>query len=297
MFDKTKQMKRLFTKVPSSIWIFVLIVILFVANNVIGTGRSIDNSNHWLYRTLTQEEMRNVNDSMPAYLYKKFEDSIRNKVSLENADMISPGEGWGGYSLGTSTEKRDGEEQYFLYFSGYKLIDHFTYFFKKDGKIFMTYTDSTGIIKTKPSQIKYINDRETNTGEIFIPTSHATIRWLNFFHLLQLFILIVVGLGIFINIPFRVLYNIAKGNAFNDENIGGLHLMAWVLILLGILPGLTSFISYLIIRTQIPDQVQYRFFRSVMYGWGFVVSGLAILLLAKAFQKGFELQEAQELTI
>jgi hypothetical protein len=293
---KIAKMKRLFRKVSSSIWIFVLIAVLLVANNIIGTGRSIDDSNHWLYRTLTEEAMRNINDSIPAYKYKTIEDSVRNEIAQENSSMISSGSGWGAYSLGTSTDTYEGKEENFLYFSGYKLKDHFTYFFKNDGKIYMTY-DSNDVIKTKPSQIKYINDRETDSGEVFIPTSYATIKWLNAFHWIRLFIIILVGFGILINTPFRVLYNIAKGNAFNDENIGRLNIMAWVLIVFGILPGLTSLISYFIIRAQIPNQIQYRFFHSIMYGWGFIVAGLITLLLAKAFQKGYELQEEQELTV
>lgn len=289
-------MKRLFTKIPSSIWIFVLMVVLIVVNNITGTSRSIDLSNHWLYRTLTKNQMRNVNDSIPAYEYKRIEDSVRNKIALENSSMISSGSGWGAYSLGTSTYAYEGKEENFLYFSGYKLKDHFTYFFRKDGKIYMEY-DSNNLIKTKLSKIKYINDRETDTGDVFIPVSHTTIKWLNVFHWIRLFIIIIVGFGIVINTPFRVLYNIAKGNAFNDENIGSLHVMAWVLIVFGILPGLTSFVSYLIIRAQISNQIQYRFFHSIMYGWGFIVAGLITLLLAKVFQRGYDLQEEQELTV
>jgi hypothetical protein len=240
--------------------------------------------------------MRNINDSIPAYEYKRIEDSVRNKIVLENSSMISSGAGWAGYSLGTSTNTDAEKEENYLYFSGYKIKNPFTYFFKKDGKMYMTY-DSNGIITTKPSQIKYINDRETDTGEVFMPTTHATIKWLNMFHWPLLFILIIIVFGIFVNTPLRVLYNIAKGKAFNDENIGSLHVMAWLLIVFGVLPGLISLVSYLIIREQIPDQIQYRFFHSIMHGWEFIVAGLITLLLAKAFKKGYELQEEQELTV
>jgi hypothetical protein len=277
--------------------IFILIVVLIIVNCItFGSSRSFDNSNHWLYRELTENAMRNINDSIPAYEYKRIEDSVRNKIVLENSSMISSGAGWAGYSLGTSTNTDAEKEENYLYFSGYKIKNPFTYFFKKDGKMYMTY-DSNGIITTKPSQIKYINDRETDTGEVFMPTTHATIKWLNMFHWPLLFILIIIVFGIFVNTPLRVLYNIAKGKAFNDENIGSLHVMAWLLIVFGVLPGLISLVSYLIIREQIPDQIQYRFFHSIMHGWEFIVAGLITLLLAKAFKKGYELQEEQELTV
>lgn len=287
-------MKRFFRKINSGLLVFVLIILLLILN-LKGGGKTYNMMDHPLIINLTDRAMDTISDTLPAYRYNRIRDSLKMKFASENIDMISTGQGWSGDYFGSSSYY--GLNEHFLNFPGYE-TGQLNYHFKKDGKIYFHYLDESDNIRIEESKIKFIRDEnEKEKGRVLIPVAAGVTKAMNILYPAFLIIMIALAYYILLVTPIRILYSLAKGHAFTDENIGGLHAIAWLLIIAGILPGLFNIISHFFIRSQIPDEIHYSYFNVLMYGWKLTVIGLCILLLAKAFLRGAQLQKEQELTV
>jgi hypothetical protein len=107
----------------------------------------------------------------------------------------------------------------------------------------------------------------------------------------------IAALYILIYLPLRFLYLVSKGETFTDEAIGSLHMISWFLLLSGFLYGFNRVVLHLIFMNRVPEPVTFSYYDTLMSGWKFIMAGLIILLLAKAFLKGSQLQKEQELTV
>ncbi len=289
-------MKSLFSKLNGSMLIFGFMVLLILVNcsDHVSVHNPMDPP---LLKRLTERAMEKVSDSMPAYRYNRIRDSLKIKIANENTDMTQVGYAMGFFTIGTSIITYNGNKEYFLNFSGYE-SEVLNYNFRENGKVYFHYLDESNDIKQKEATIRFVRDpKELEKGQVLIPASRGLINTLNFLYPIVLLILVAIFYYILFVTPIRILYNIAKGRVFTDENIGGLHVIAWVLILFGLLPGLISIISHLIIRSQIPEQIQYSYFNMLLLGRMIIATGLGILLLAKAFLRGAQLQKEHELTV
>lgn len=287
---------RRFRQFPATLVIFILIVLLLVANSVDVGPRHFYYVEHPLVRLLTERSMDSGLDSLPVYRYKRVRDSIRNGIQEENMSLILGGSGWQTLSFGTSSYEEKDSTQYFLTFRNYWTDNGPTAFYRKGGRSYMEYTDDSGFIKTKESEVLFTS-RDGSDGKLMIPTSKSTIRLFTILQMAFVILTLVAAFYLLLVTPLRILFNIAKGKVFTDENIGGLHAVSWTLMVLGLVPGLVGVLSHLLIRSQIPPGVSFRFWDTIMAGSPMFVAGLCTLLLAKAFLKGSQLQNEQELTV
>jgi hypothetical protein len=289
-------MRRL-TRFPSTFAIFILIVLLLVTNSIDSGNRSSYSAEHPMVSLLTDRAMGPEYDSLSAFRYKKIRDSIKQQIQSENMNLTGHGSGWTVYSFGTSSYGKEGKEDHYLKFSGYWSEIGPTAFYHEGGKTYMEYVDDSSFLKRKETTTVYISEKDGSDGKVLIPVSASTMKVLNIFHIVFLAVLLIAGFYILLATPLRILFNIAKGNVFSDENIGGLHAMAWMLIVIGILPGLVSVISYWVLHPRIPETVGFNYWESLTRGASLIIAGLCFLLLGKAFLKGSQLQEEQKLTI
>lgn len=276
--------------------IFVLLLILILMG-IIRPGRTTTSNEFqdridYILRTTEPP----LNDSLPYYAYKKSYDSLKRIVS-ENNLANSDGSGFGFWGIGTSKHEQS-KPEYRLYVNYYK-IPQGSVFYTRNGKNYLLYSDwnkkvHDSLIETP---LRMIERKQENSWTVYYPLSRTALITINVLIIIFMVLLVVLTLYVFLSIPLKVLYNIAKGNAFNDENIGSLHFLAYVLIAFGLLMGLLPILVHLYFMNRLPSVINFSFYDAFMSGWAAIVSGLIVLLLAKAFQRGYQLQQDQELTV
>jgi hypothetical protein len=290
----------------SSIFILNLIGLIFLAKVIHPTS----NTHYWynepdLVETLTNKVR--IDDSLPHYQYRKIHDSIAQKIRWENIDNSYPGDGWSFLNISATKLTRNNNVRYYFNIPGYYKVDR-SDFYTLGGKNYLNYTewkteatDSTvgyGEIVTKETSMRFIRpnlqEQEYIIGVPLTKSAHSTWRVIIIIFSITLAIVAFYSL---ILIPFKLLKLIARGEAFNDETIGSLYTIGGFLISIGLILSLTRLGGHLFLSTAIPSVFTYYVYDDFMLNWLFYVIGLIVLLFAKAFQKGYQLQEEQELTV
>ena len=285
-------MKRWFPYLKASSWIFLLLILLVVANSFGSRNKPYTPpTTHPLVESLLRTEMQKVSDSIPAAAYNRIRDSLRLKIHNDNWELMFSGGGWRFLTLGTIPY---GNGDNFLMLRGYRL-DDMSLFYKQDGQVRIQYVNDSGIVTSRETNVRFI--QEPDKDLLLVPLSDAGSGFFDILMPVLVLLLVAIAYYFLLVTPLRILYNISKGNVFSDENIGGLHTIAWVLIALGIVPGVISIILHLVFRSVIPAEIHFSYYRALMYDWQQVAAGLVVLLFAKAFLKGAILQKEQELTV
>jgi hypothetical protein len=273
-----------------------------------------------------------INDSLPHYKYRKLKDSlehIKETNKYKNAFLPS-GFGDGHYGL-YETEKHDSAyyspttsvftEQkkigtdYYLMLGDYTL-NHEKIFFRENGKNYIKYpvwdkitkSEKGATHKTGHYEIKEINvvvaelTKKDNfvaneKRSVYVPISektHDTLNWV--FRVFQ-FLGGIWLLYTIIFLPIKFLERIANGDAFNKKNIRSLHFISYTLIGAYFLNIIIPIVLYSCLRKSVPAEFE--------FSWGGLflddikVLGLSIIILiiARTFAKGYNLQQEQSLTI
>ena len=171
----------------------------------------------------------------------------------------------------------------------------------KDGKYMLKYvvkdTAYASVFKGhtayKPIGVVY---RYSNKS-IGIPISYSTFRLLNILFTLIFVFFIFSFLYFPIYLPLRCLYNIAKGNPFKASNVRDMYLIASFFIFFFVLQLIVVWLIALVNKQIIPDNF-YLDIKYILNTAGYaVLIGIIVLLIAKAFKRGHDLQKEQELTI
>jgi hypothetical protein len=152
------------------------------------------------------------------------------------------------------------------------------------------YDDVT--LKIKPLPFRY----ETKEQRILIPTSaaiHTTVLILSFVYLLICFVAWMQIIRGFI----KLCVDIARGNFFIPENKNRLNVIAYGIIILNLLPMLFPYVLRLLFTRYITDDIVMVHKPFLEMGWQWLLLGVFFWLLAKAFHKGMQLQEEQDLTV
>lgn len=251
---------------------------------------------------LVEKESLLLNDSLPHYQYKKQQDSIRRRLSEENFRVGSSMK-----VLDVGIEKSQIEKnelRYCVTVGGYFAKDYLA-FYSLHGKNYLEYDSA---VKTGDPQVQSIETKkiETKLGieqldreewQIHYPVSKTTYTiWQAVIILLNCF---AIGLLLF-GITFlfiRLLFLIAKGKAFSDEVLRLFYTGAGIFFLAGFIKSGLLIGLHLYYKTQMPYPVTFYFYDDIMSGVKFIIIGLITLLFAKAFQRGRELQQEQDLTV
>ena len=294
--------KRIFT---SRIIIFLVLITLLLLKFFYPTSSRISwNKKDAQSRLeeLVDKESVSINDSLPHYQFKRKQDSILAEVS---ADNFPAGSGMKIFNLGIyDLITKKGERKYYLIVGGYFAKNFFSFYSLHETN-FIEYeiptktndaevqSIETRTIKTN-LKLEQLNEREWQIGYPVSRIGYNIGRVVIVVLMIIFFALFFFGI---IGMPLKLLFLIAKGKAFSGEAIERFHTIAAILLISGIFLAIIMLALHLFYKAQMPYPVSFYFFDDIMSGWGLVVWGLIVLLFAKAFQHGYELQQEQELTV
>ncbi|HEV8272261.1 MAG TPA: DUF2975 domain-containing protein [Chitinophagaceae bacterium] len=269
---------------------------------------SITKNRNPLYYNLNKEdpELKRMSDSLDI-VGKKFinvtdKDSI-SKIKEELGNIT-----WRiNVRSNELTRERQKKEQklYYLGLEGYQL--HYdSEFFVQNGNYYITVVkwdtvikrkyDSTkvGHYERKEIAVRYSKDDE----RILVPISKKKYDFFKTALAAFIFISIFFLIYIFIGLPIQILIDISKGKAFTKENIRRFKLMAYVLFVCTFLKVFSPYILNLFYRKIIPKEFQLEPVISATINniYLFLIA-LVLFFVGKAFQKGYNLQQEQDLTI
>lgn len=247
-----------------------------------------------------------IDDSLPYYRYKQIEDSIKQVRQTRGLVDDYPAEGFSSSGIGIYTfrETPGGPKtSYFIGLHDYKLKDESSKFYTRNGTFHLLYPvwdtilpggSKKGHYASKQIAVRYSASRNT----LYIPVS-KNMSW--FYR----FILYVAGFGgiafcfyVLIGLPLKVIINIARGRAFIPQNYKTFKLMSITLFTLCLLKVFFPYIFRLIYSGMIPaDFESYSVLGRMAGDWFAYLLVVMLFLIGKAFQRGYQLQQDQNLTI
>jgi len=207
-----------------------------------------------------------------------------------------------------SQEKQKQEEaEQFYYFGldGYSL-DYYTKFFLQNGTFNLAYVKWDSVIKRKydSTQVGHYERKQipvrysTEDKRVLIPVSKNQHRFISVALNILSFSWLFFFVYFFIGLPIQILINISKGDAFNKKNIKRFKIMVYVLFAYALISTLAPYILKFFFRKMIPSDFQLQTFLHGFFNnlYLFLIA-IVIFVIAKAFQKGYRLQQEQDLTI
>lgn len=248
-----------------------------------------------------QEKLTHV-DSLPHYLYKEIADSLKHLTDAEKGkntlipSFFPSSIGFFGF-LQTSRTWYDWYTEhksylvfdYYIWLTDYSL-DEGLEFYYKDGKNYLRQPNGS----SKEIKVAYLADFHKS---VLVPVSK------DFFTGGRIIIFILMGviglalLYIFIALPFNVLLNISRGKVFTLINLRDLHLIAFTALGFFLTQMIMPYIISLFFLKKIPAELTISFSTLLGSNLEMGLFGIVTLAIARAFAKGYKLQQDQDLTI
>lgn len=133
--------------------------------------------------------------------------------------------------------------------------------------------------------------------EFFVPVSRSGYQWLQALQFILLIGVCLIGIRLLIRIPFRVLYNIARGKPFAERNVRDLSLIGKGIIIIVLAMLVLPLLVRMILASSVPPDVYYPFWNLLYDSRWWLFAGLALLLIARAFRQGYDLQKENTSTV
>jgi hypothetical protein len=196
-------------------------------------------------------------------------------------------------------------EQYFLALSGYTLapisrfmVKNERYYIKyvvwQQGKNFENRQSNNGHYEIKEIKTRFSSPDKT----VLIPISKVKYKVIYFTLQILGFLFFLFAIQVFLIMPVKIGLNISKGKAFIPANIKMLRLIAAAFAIAYLFGFLIVYAPRFIYRDVIPpDFIPESFLSAFVNNLYYLFIAIAIWLLAKAFEKGYNLQQEQSLTI
>jgi len=206
---------------------------------------------------------------------------------------------------GISEGQSDYRRKHFISFTGFALRDNATFLIDQNNYIIenfvpekKTENGSIGHMESKKVRVRLSTENVPTKGlTLLIPVSQKAFIWIEIFMYALMAVAFIVGIWIFIKLPVEILLNIANGKSFNKKNIKNLAIIGWTIIGFAFCSILIPKLIQVLFPSLIPKEIYYPMWLVLFdYKWSFI-GGAAILLLAKAFKKGYNLQQEQDLTV
>lgn len=209
----------------------------------------------------------------------------------------------------------DRKKEYYIVLKGFRLNDH-RYFFRDRGTDFVF--NSAG---KKPSWAKTDTavDRlrfHDKIDKLFLANSYrvpfrydywneiilipVSKKAYNTFDVINIITGIIVGIYIlvlFINVPYRIIRNIALGRAFDVRTIRLVDFLAYNFLLFPFIVFFYRCLTFLIARNYITSDLKFTAWKELFGSGAILYIGLILFALGVALKKGFKLQREQDLTI
>jgi hypothetical protein len=247
-----------------------------------------------------------INDSLPHYEYRQIEDSIQlleacrqsqRGVIVNSASVMAAG--FAHIHQNDICFSGAETDTYFQMLSGYYLL-HDAEFYTRDGKSFLKYVvwDNNdrelrkGHYEIKEIGVRFKSDENgkeitvTRKGSVLIPVSKKSYGVIKVVTYTVMVLFGICGLCLFVLLPLRVLYSIARGVIFTVRTVRDLFIVGWGLIAFALLPAIFSFIIYKAYDSKIPDEIYLSLPLVFLQYKGLLLAGLIILMVARAFEKG-----------
>jgi Protein of unknown function (DUF2975) len=196
------------------------------------------------------------------------------------------------------------KEKYFLTFKNFTLKQNSS-FYINNGKYYIENfvvekdngSSQTGHTATKEINVRLGVEHLNNKTFLLLPITKKQNTGLKILFYLLLPLSIFFGFRIFIYMPFRLLMNIAAGEPFVPQNIKYLKIIGWTTIGITLFVVIFPLLIKIILNNTIPKEISYPFWAILLnYKWQLFI-GMAILIVAKAFETGHKLQQEQDLTV
>jgi hypothetical protein len=312
-------LKKLPTRFSSIFTNIAFVLVVFFSMSDFNCSHDIDYSGGIL--NTSPETTFRPDETLPYYKYKAIEDSINDQHVRNRSRLRDQGSSNMIGSVGITTitecdtcrsgnhftESQQGKHKYYFILQGYKVKTP-AYFSIENGENYLEYpvrsTDPQEpgwVFDYKKINIRYAHDPDDESSEargmILIPISGRTHSFLRVVFGILSVIMVIVLFVVFATMGLRTLYNITTGEVFNRQNIRGLTIIGWLLLGVALLPPILAVLFKWIFSRIIPPPFYYPFWESIQNNKPALLAGIIILLLAKAFKKGYRLQNEQDLTI
>lgn len=307
---------------PITLAIIIASIIMYLAYRMLTKPENYEVET---YNTIINDVTKDIddftiNDSLPYYEYARLKDSldkIKNKEKNISASTGTSAEcvGFIGTRMiddnfnttGSSTEDTIANK-YYLSLQGYTFKnseESFTTtqenFFVKNGKYYIRdFVKDSSIKKViyghhveKEIPIRYSFSEKM----ILIPLSITTYKWVNVLITIFGFGLIAFGIFISLALPAKILLRISTGDVFTEKNLAALKLMSYGLLVITLLAILLPFCFHLYFKSMIPQNFTISFWETLKSYFLNIALILIVFAIYKAFKKGHNLQQEQDLTV
>jgi hypothetical protein len=193
------------------------------------------------------------------------------------------------------------QEKYYLAFRGYRLKNTADFHTAK-GRYFLTSMawskNANGSLRMDrvPREIPVRYVFKSHDGMLLFPLSAQQFKLAKTLTYTVAGIVIILLAFAILILPVRILYFIARGNAFHPTNIRHLRFIGWILIGLFLVPNIVALIFNLIVSSHIPEEIYLPIVPTLLGNSWLLVAGLTILLIRMAFKKGHEASQIHEFT-
>jgi hypothetical protein len=237
-------------------------------------------------------------DSLNQILSKKQHPTFQDSAFIDSLNLNY-------YVLGESNSRLNLSHKYFLYFAGYSL-NYNCSFLIDSGHYKLKYPVWDPSVTGK-------NNRNMHTGYLairqipfrFVEKKNAILFPLNAlkFKIAKIVIMIfyililIYDIIIMIILPFIILLSISKGIVFTNNNINYLYFISYSLL------GCVLFSCILTVALRLAFQLyrvpefSYNYWNLVKDNYISFVIGLIVFGIAKAFDKGYQIQKENDLTV
>jgi hypothetical protein len=248
-----------------------------------------------------------LNDSLPHWRYKAITDSFRRvNLSYNNAvhSFSTSTIGYSVFKNARNDKTGDDEKEYFLSLGGYRMKPD-AHFVIENGKGLVKYAvwDTVkgdyriGHTATKPTTVRFAKDlvKTDGRGSVLLPLDPGTYRLAKILIWSLFIILTAIFIWAMLVVPVRILTRLGGKNSFNAQNTRGLYIMAIAAFAIYFIPLLLAGLSKLFFSGLIPPEMHFNWMENIAKGEGWLLAGLVLLLIARAFKRGEELIEEQAL--
>lgn len=236
------------------------------------------------------DSIKNERDYKKINKYTKIFDSLKNIYDEVEFNKLNK-------------ENKQLNYRYYLSLSGYEFRESNTKFYIDKGTFNLAVVKWNNETNANQRIGEYVNKvidvRYSSANKaILIPISKINYQVVKFLFMLFITLLTCVSLYFFLGLPFQVLLNISRGYVFCPDNIKYINQTTNVAFLFYLFSTILPYLFNLIFINRIPKEIFNNTFLTTLgsniYG---LLTIVTLFLIKKAFQKGNDLQNEQDLTV
>lgn len=279
--------------------------------SLVMTAQTFDNGPQFDY---SSKHIDRTNPS-PNNEYVRIRDSLRTVVECEDMQLSDLGVSHFIATIGLSKlptpvncgapvrrGNAENKECYYLAVAGYKISKESSFYL--EGNKYMITSgqqggnksgDSYGGNMTKEIPVRYVKPapgfRNQQSGYILVPIPERV------YHTLYIVMLVIYGLVCVLVLQYaiirtlRIILGISKGRMFSHQSTRDLLVAGRVFMALAITPLFLQLVFYYVFNKEIPAQIRPAFGQVVWENKIYFIVGFTMVLIAKAFEKGYKLQK------